>query len=391
MIAFEDALNIIGSEPVTLAKEKTDLAGCLGRVLAEDIISDTDMPPFNRSAMDGYACRRADLAEKLEVTGTITAGMSQDKPIGKNQCLKIMTGAKVPEGADCVIMVEQTKLDGNDHIIFTGLQTSDNIAYRAEDVKKGDILLSRGCLIRPQHIAIMASAGCPAPAVYAMPRVTILATGNEIVEPGEKLSGTLIRNSNGPQLMAQVRMTGAYANYGGIVRDSKEELNAAVKTAIEESDMVIITGGVSMGDFDYVPAVLKDSGVQLFFEKVAVKPGRPTIFGRKDNVFIFGLPGNPVSSFTIFELMVKLLIYRMMGHNYTPPVLKLPMGVDFSRKKADRISWIPVTIDREGLVNPSDHHGSAHIHAFHEASGLIGMPAGIYSYKKGDIVNVRQI
>jgi molybdopterin molybdotransferase len=264
MIAFEDALKIIGSEPVITAKEKTELAGSLGRVLAEDIISDTDMPPFNRSAMDGYACRRADLGERLEVVGTITAGMIPDKPIGKNQCLKIMTGAKVPDGADCVVMIEQTKKDGDGYVIFTGSQTSDNIAFRAEDVKKGDVLLSRGCLIRPQHIAILASSGYTTPVVYVMPRVTVITTGNEIVEPGEKADGTLIRNSNGPQLMAQVRMTGVNAHYGGIVRDSKEALHAAVKMAIEESDLVIFTGGVSMGDFDYVPGVLKDSGFIFF-------------------------------------------------------------------------------------------------------------------------------
>ncbi|MGF1586668.1 MAG: gephyrin-like molybdotransferase Glp [Bacteroidales bacterium] len=391
MIAFEDAMKIIGSEPVSTAIEETDLNASLGRVLAEDVISDTDMPPFDRSAMDGYACRRSDLGERLEIVGTITAGGAPGKPVGKNQCTKIMTGAQVPDGADCVVMVEHTINDGDNHVIFTGSQTADNISFRAEDVWKGDVLLSRGCLIRPQHIAILASAGCTSPVVYVMPRITVLTTGNEIVEPCEKLAGSLIRNSNGPQLMAQVRMAGGHANYGGIVRDTKEDLHVAVKAAVEASDIVIITGGVSMGDFDFVPAVLKDYGIRLFFEKVAVKPGRPTLFGRKDDVFVFGLPGNPVSSFTIFELMVKPLIYRMMGYAFSAPVIKLPMGVDFSRRKADRISWIPVIVDKEGQVFTANYHGSAHIHALHQANGMLGVPAGIFSYKKGDIVNVRQI
>jgi molybdopterin molybdotransferase len=391
MIAFEDALRIIGSEPVCAVKEKTALDSSLGRILAEDIISDIDMPPFNRSAMDGYACRRSDLGERLEIVGTLSAGETSGTVIGRNQCSRIMTGAKVPDGADCVVMIEHTIKDGENHVIFTGSKTADNIAFMAEDVSKGDVVLPRGCLIRPQHIAILASAGLTAPLVYARPRVVVITTGNELVEPGEKLSGTLIRNSNGPQLMAQVMMTGVHAQYAGIIRDSPEDLQTAVDSAIESFDMVIITGGVSMGDFDYVPSVLKDCGVRLFFEKVAVKPGRPTIFGCKDDVFVFGLPGNPVSSFTIFELMVKPLIYRMMGHDYAAPGLRLPMGVDFSREKADRISWIPVIIDEDGQVFPEDYHGSAHIHALVKSSGLLGVAEGVFSFKKGDIVNVRQI
>ena len=177
----------------------------------------------------------------------------------------------------------------------------------------------------------------------------------------------------------------------GIVKDTPAATHAAVKPALAGYDVVLITGGVSMGDFDYVPMVLKEAGVKLFFEKVAVKPGRPTVFGRKGSAYVFGLPGNPVSSFTIFELMVKPLLFRMMGHIYNPQELSLPIGADYERKKADRISWTPVYINSGGMVMPESYHGSAHIHSLAGATGLMAMETGIFSYKKGDIVNVRQI
>jgi molybdopterin molybdotransferase len=391
MISFEEALRIVDQESWVLGKENIPLQECCGRVLAEDVLSDTDMPPFDKSAMDGFACRHDDLGQRLEIVETVTAGDIPRKRIEKNQCSRIMTGARVPEGADCVVMVEHTETEDNRFIRFTGSKTSVNIAFMGEDLKKGDRALARGTLLRPQHIAILASTGCVRPAVYRQPRVAILTTGDEIVEPDVRPGGTCIRNSNGPQLVAQINGMSAIADYHGIVKDTPELTDSAIKSALSGNDTVIITGGVSMGDFDFVPSVLVKNEVELFFEKVAVKPGRPTVFGRRGKVSVFGLPGNPVSSFTIFELMVKPHLYRMMGHDYRPPVLRLPIGVDYIRKKADRISWAPVYIDEEGMVIPVDYHGSAHIHSLSDAWGLLGVPKDVFGFKKGELVNVRQI
>ncbi len=390
-MSFDEALRLVEGNAVRLQDEKVTLSEAAGRVLAEDVISDTDMPPFNKSAMDGFACRRVDLGGRIRVTGTIKAGdMPQDR-IGPGMCMRIMTGARVPDGADCVIMVEHTRNDGEDHIRFTGGKTAVNIAFRGEDLREGSVALEKGTLLRPQHIAILASAGCTRPDVYRQPRVAVLTTGDEIVEPGRKPEGTHIRNSNGSQLMAQVAAAGCAGDYRGIAGDSIDETMTAVTSATEANDVLLVTGGVSMGDFDFVPHILKEAGFELFFEKVAVKPGRPTLFGRRNNVFVFGLPGNPVSSFTIFEIMVKPLLYRMSGHEYRPPALRFPIAIDYNRKKADRVAWSPVSISDIGEVVPLEYHGSAHIHAFTDAWGLMAMPAGVFSYKKGDLVDVRQV
>ncbi len=389
--AFEEALKIIEREAFVLKAEHMPLQASCGRVVAEDVVSDIDMPPFNKSAMDGFACRRSDLGARMAIIETISAGDNPRKRIGKEECSRIMTGARVPDGADCVVMVEHTVQDGENSIRFAWSDTQNNIAVKGEDVKRGDVVVANGTLLRPQHIAILASAGCASPLVYKQPRVAVLNTGNEIVEPDIKPEGTCIRNSNGPQLVAQIRNIGAIPDYKGIVKDNPGIIDYAIKSALSENDIVIVTGGVSMGDFDFVPSVLKDNGFTLFFEKVAVKPGRPTVFGRKGNVFVFGLPGNPVSSFIIFELMVKPLISRMMGCRKFFPVLRMPIGVDYSRKKADRVGWIPVLLNSEGKVIPAGYHGSAHIHSLSDAWGLMGMPVGVFSYNKGEIADVRQI
>jgi molybdopterin molybdotransferase len=391
MIAFEDALEIISRESVFPTREKGFLHDTPGRVLAGDVLSDIDMPPFNKSAMDGFACRRSGLGQRLKVVETVRAGDIPQKFIETGECSRIMTGARVPGGADCVVMIEHTEIVDDGWIRFTGSETADNIARQAEDIKKGEIVLHKGSMIRPQHVGILASVGCTFPVIYKRPRIAIIATGDELVEPGEILSGTFIRNSNGPQLTAQVNGMGASAHYLGIVKDDPGATRTAIDSALKRFDMVIVTGGVSMGDFDFVPSVLQEAGVRLFFEKVAVKPGRPTIFGRKGKVFVFGLPGNPVSSFTIFELMVKPLIFRMMGHTYRPVEIKLPISTRFSRKKSDRISWTPVSLSAEGMIVPEGYHGSGHLHSLSGAVGLMAMPAGVVTYEKGDLVNVRQI
>ena len=385
--AFENVMDSSFSTPI----EQISFVNSLGRVLAADVASDTDMPPFNKATVDGFACRKSELINELEIIETIRAGKSPEKALGRQQCTRIMTGAAIPSGADCVIMVEDTEILPTGKVIFKGTFTKENIAFKSEDIKKGDIVLKAGNLVRPQDIAVMAAVGCTTLSVSRMPRVAIISSGDELVEPFEQPDLFKIRNSNAYQLMAQVERAGAIGKYYGIARDDEEDTFTIVKKAISENDLVLITGGVSMGDFDFIPSILEKTGVRILFTRVAVQPGKPTTFGIHPKALVFGLPGNPVSAFMIFELFVRPLIYRMMGNKWQPLTRMLPMKTNFSRKYAERMAWLPVKITNDGLVSTVEFHGSAHISALHEADGVISMPIGVKTLKKGEIVNVRQV
>jgi len=228
-IPFDDAFEIVMGSARRLGTERVEIQRALNRILAEDVVSDMDVPPFNKSAMDGFACRRADLANELTVIETIPAGTPPQKAVGPNQCAKIMTGAVVPEGADCVIMVEHTESTGRNRVRFTRSRTETNICPRGEDIKRGDVVLGAGCKIGAQHIAVLASHGCVKPLVSSQPRVGIIATGNELVEPSRKPAFYQIRNSNGFQLAGQVEGAGAIATNYGIAVDTEEATDSMVK------------------------------------------------------------------------------------------------------------------------------------------------------------------
>lgn len=391
MTTFEEAYNIVVSSAKPLNKKTVTLEHALNRALAEDIFSDMNMPPFDKSAMDGYACRREDLHNELIVLETIAAGSIPAMTIGKNQCSKIMTGAKIPEGADCVLMVEHTQITGQNKIHFTGKITANNISYKAEDIKKGEIVLRKGILLKPQHIAILASVGCYNVPVSGQPRVAIISTGDELVEPSEIPAPIQIRNSNAYQLIAQVVNAHAIPVYYGIAKDDPVLTETMINKALSENDVVLITGGVSMGDYDFVPEILRKNNIKLLFEKLEVKPGRPTVFGINDSKYVFGLPGNPVSSYVIFEMLTKPLLYKMMGYNYTPAKIMAPLESGYSRKNADRLAWVPVKFTEKGGVNLVEYHGSAHVNSLCFADGLITIPVGVTEIKKGEPVDVRQI
>jgi molybdopterin molybdotransferase len=391
MILFEEAYGIVIDSAVQVENETVGLTESLGRILAEDIVSDMDMPPFDKSAVDGYACRNEDLKGELHVIEVVPAGRMPEKKIGPGKCIKIMTGAPVPEGADAVIMVEDVEETGTDRIRYKKNGVKNNICLMGEDIRKDNLVLAAGTRIEPQHIAVLATVGCVNPRVRRKIRVGIVSTGDELVEPSEKPKPSQIRNSNAYQLMAQVEKMNAVPVYVGIALDTEESTREMITKAFRECDVVLLTGGVSMGDFDYVPAVLNELDVSLKFKSIAVQPGRPTVFGIKGQQYIFGLPGNPVSSFVQFELLVKPLLYRIAGHHYQPPTITLPMEKEFQRKKSARLSWKPVRITEKGTVAPLEYHGSAHINALTLADGLIAVPIGKTVLEKGELVHVRQI
>lgn len=391
MITFEQAFDRVMGQVCRLGHETVDLADARGRVLAEAVCSDMDMPPFNKSAMDGYACRRADLAHELTVVEEIPAGHVPQHELAEHQCAKIMTGAPVPEGADCVIMVEYTETSGSNRIRFTGERTADNICYRAEDMEAGTCVLERGQVIGPAHIAVMAAVGCTQPAVSIRPRVGVIATGSELVAPETQAGGGCIRDSNSPQLCTQLEAMSAQAQYYGIAPDTVEATSAVIAQAKSENDLIILSGGVSMGDYDLVPGVLRDHGFEFLFDSVAMQPGRPTIFGSASQTFCCGLPGNPVSTFVVFEIMLKPFLYGMMGHAYEPRVVSAKLEEPIRRRNSSRRSNVPVRFTAPGVVHPVEYHGSAHINAMTQAQGLVAVPVGTQELPGGSIVHVRQI
>lgn len=391
MITFEEALAIVNSVQVLPEAEKALLNEAVGRILAEDVFSDIEMPPFNKAAVDGYACRRAELPGPFELLEVVPAGVLPRFPVNNGQCSKIMTGAMIPEGADTMIMVEHTSILPDGRILFLKEKTSSNIAWKAEDVKQGQLVLKKGTLLKPHHIAILAAVGCVAPSVFRRPVIGIISTGDELVEPWQKPVGGQIRNSNAHQLMAQAASIGLPVEYIGIAADTPDGTRKMITEGFERSDILLLTGGVSMGDYDFVPAVMQELGVKILFKSIAVQPGRPTVFGMKANKFLFGLPGNPVSSFVQFELLVKQLAYRFMGNSYKPQTIKLPMANDYMRRKAERKSFMPVRITGEGKIEPLDYHGSAHIHAYEGADGIMSIEIGETKIAAGELRDVRSL
>jgi molybdopterin molybdotransferase len=391
MIAFEEAYATMMAQSVCWSTETVSLDQALGRVLAEGILSDMDMPPFNKSAMDGYACRREDLGHSLTVIEEVPAGHFPTKPIRPRQCSKIMTGAPVPEGANCVIMVEETEHTTPQAIRFTGQDTEDYICRRGEDLRTGDCMLRAGDRIGPAHVAILASVGCVTPCVSRQARVGVIATGSELVEPEARPLPAQIRNSNSYQICAQITQVGALPRYYGIVDDCVDALRQVIARAKAENDLILLSGGVSMGDFDLVPDALKDNGFEFLFDSVAMQPGRPTIFGHSDTTFCFGLPGNPVSTFVVFEILVKPFLFQLMGHAYCAPLVTAVLDQPIRRRKAVRMSALPVVFTSPKTVCPIDYHGSAHIGAMTQAQGLITLPVGTTELAQGVDVHVRPL
>jgi molybdopterin molybdotransferase len=391
MIPFEDALEIIRQNKFLLGTEKIDFKESINRVLREEILSDIDMPPFNKSAMDGYACRRTDLQNELNVVEVIQAGYEPNKKIGRNECAKIMTGAMIPDGADCVIVIEEVEELAGSKIKFTGEKTSDNICKIGEDVILGQRLISSGTRITAKEIASLALSGHVKPLVSKKPRIGIIATGDEIVEPDLIPKKSQIRNTNSYQLIAQCIEFGCEPVYYGIALDREDEIGETIKKAKEENNLIIITGGVSKGDFDLVPSVLIKNGFKILFDQVSIQPGKPTVFGRDGNKFVFGMPGNPVSSFVCFEIFVKEFLSGMMGLKNHAKVFRMKLAKEIKRKKNKRLAWIPVKINSDGKIEPVEYHGSAHINALAFADGITSIPIGINEIKEGSIVDVRQI
>ena len=395
MISVDEATQIVLKKVKRLPPKKIRLESAQGCCLAEDIKSDSDMPPFNRSAMDGYAVIAKDIANlpvDLVVIENIRAGYKPKKKIGKGKVAKIMTGSVVPNGADAVIKVEETiSLDGDTKVrILNKTKRGSNIAKKGEDMRAGKILLRKGTKIRPQEVGILAAVGADTIKVFSAPSIGIISTGDELVEITRKPKPWQIRNTNSHSLAAQARQLTEDVEILGMVNDDKDEIKSLVKKGLKK-DILILSGGVSMGEYDFVGDVLKDFGVKIFFEKVALRPGKPTVFGKKDDKLIFGLPGNPVSTLVTFELFVRPCIKKMMGFPFHEnPVLHAELEKEITVKKKRR-EYRPAFLRQIGckwMVSPIEWHGSGDLFSTTKANCLLIIKESVGRLNIGESVEV---
>lgn len=386
MIDFGKALKIVMDNiPVYEKKEIVAINECCGRVLAENIIADRPAPPFNRVAVDGYACKKEDIGKELAVIEVVPAGKRPEKIIGSGQCSKVMTGCMLPEGTEMVFMIEIAKGSGSGKVMCVEPEKavrSENYSKTGEDAKKGDILVPKGTIVFPRHIPSIASSGYSSVNVMKKPVIGIIATGDELVEPSQQPLLHQIRNSNSWQLAAQVERAGGEPKYYGIVKDDALETEKILMIAKEQCDIILMSGGVSAGDFDFVPDALKNTGFKIIFDSVAVKPGKPTTFAVSNDAICFGMPGNPVSTYVIFEMVVTPFLAKMVGAEHKPFIVEMTLESGFKRKRTERTEFVPVKMLNSRTVSILEYHGSGHLTSLSNADGLVMIEKGIDKIEK---------
>jgi molybdopterin molybdotransferase len=357
------------------------------RVLAEDISADRDYPPFNRSARDGFAVRAADLPGRLRVIGEVPAGQMFSGEVSAGEAVEIMTGAPVPSGADAVVMVEHTVREGDHVAIDRAIDPGSNVVPRGSEAGDGVVVLTRGKRVGYAEIALLATVGCQLVKVFAQPRVAILATGDEIVEDGATPKPWQIRNSNAWSLAAQIRRAGGTPVVLPIARDVKEETARLISRGLAEADLLLLSGGVSAGKYDVVEPAFADLGAEIFFERVAIQPGQPLVFGRARDKFFFGLPGNPLSTMVTFELFARAAIDLLCGaSDASLPVSLARLTRDF-RHKAGLTRFLPAWVE-EGKVTPVPWQGSGDVVALSRANAFLIADPEKPEYEKDIMISI---
>jgi len=398
MLRVSEALKAILDVTNTLPSEEIRLIDALERVLAEDIYADSDIPQLPNSAMDGYAVRSSDTfgaskdrPKTLKVISDLKAGSVSPEAVKDNQAIRIMTGAVMPAGADSVIMVELTEKEGMDRVkIFKETKPGENIRNAGEDIKKGEKVIEKGALLNSAHIGILASLGKSKVRVTRRPKVAVLATGDEVIDVDEELTPGKLRSSNTYTLYSQILKCGGIPKNLGIAKDRPQELEKKIKEGFD-CDLILTSGGVSVGDYDLVKFILAKIGTDIKFWKVAMRPGKPLVFGRLGEKFIFGLPGNPVSSMISFEVFVRPAILKMLGQPHdTRKEVDAVLEEDIQKKKGLRYFVRAQTRWDDGvyITRTTGPQGSGILKSMAMANSLIILPEDEEEVAKGVRVTV---
>ena len=382
MLTLEDALaRILAVMPVP-RPEQIPLTEAHGRIVAEQIVSPVDLPAFDNSAMDGYAVRAADLAlakaetpVSLRLAGKVAAGEVFNGAVTEGACVRLFTGSPLPQGADAVVMQEATRLEQNKAVLFLeAAKPWENVRLRGEDVKRGGSIAEPGMLLTAGRISLLTATGITQLKVGRPPLVALLATGTELIEPGRPLMAGQIYESNRTGLAALARRAGAIPKIFPLVPDTLAGTRSALEQAFDQCDIVVTSGGVSVGEMDFVKQAFEDIGGKLQFWKVAIKPGRPFVFARWREKFLFGLPGNPVSALVTFLLLVRPALIRWQGGSEValpgyPAVLAEPLA-----NRGERRHFLRVQVDADGKVRSAGVQASHVLSSLAKANGLVDVP-----------------
>ena len=383
MLSVDEARQRMLDTIPILPAEKREILACTGYVLAEALHAEENIPPFDNSAMDGYAVRAADVKNATEnnpallsVVETIAAGYAPTKQVAAGQTSRIMTGAMMPHGADAVVMQEVTQQESDEVKIFESIDAAGNVRFTGESVTEGQQVMEKGKHLRPPEVSMLASLNCAAATVHRKPTVAIVSTGDELTPLGEPLEPGKIRDSNRYGLYAQVEEAGGIPIDMGIAPDDEAETERIFRAALAKADALITSGGVSVGEHDVVKTVLAKLG-EINFWRVAMKPGKPQAYGIADGKPIFGLPGNPVSSLVVFELFVRPALLKMAGHKeLLRPTFKATLTEAITNRDG-RVNYMRAILkvsDGEITAQTTGPQGSGILHSLVLANGLITIP-----------------
>ncbi len=381
MLTYEEALARILAALPPVRSEQVPLAEAAGRFLAEPVVSALDLPPFDNSAMDGYAVRAADVisasAEQpvaLRLIGQVGAGQVFKGGVGLQTCVRLFTGTPLPAGADAVVMQEDTRAEGDTVLVLDRARPWENVRLRGEDVKAGAVLVTPGTRLGAGHLGLLAAVGTARVRVARRPRVAIVATGSELRPPGKPLAPGQIYESNRTMLAAMLTACGAEVRPLPLVPDTLTRTRNALQRAFAENDAVVTSGGASVGQLDFVKAAFTELGGSQEFWKVAIKPGKPFVFGTLQGKLLFGLPGNPVSAFVTFLLLVRPALLRWQGAMEVALPAHPGTLVEPLVNRGDRRHFVRVRVDAEGRVHSAGIQASHRMHSLAAANALVDAP-----------------
>lgn len=388
MVPLEDALarvDAVMASRTALQVETVPLGQCVGRVLAQDVLARLDVPPFDQSKMDGYAVLADDTRGTYDLLEVVAAGRLPGTPLRPGACTKVMTGAALPEGAGRVIVVENAFEDAGAVIVHQH-DPETYVRRRGEDLRAGDVALAAGTHLTPLALAHLASCGVEEVPVTRRPTVALLSTGDEVATRVADRGPAQVVDANGPMLAALARQHGIDVVMRLHVPDAPSMTRDAIREGLARADLLVVTGGVSAGDFDYVLPSLAEEGLDIHFSRVALKPGKPTVFASRQDTTAFALPGNPVAAFLTFHLFVLRAVAWLTGRRPTRRTLPVTLGEAFRRRRADREEWVPARLSDDLACAPLEFHGSGHLAAMAVSDGFLVVPAGTTELAPGSEV-----